>query len=130
MLPAGAAKGIDHHNTTQHQKSANNACCEGPIEPWMTPGPFLGVAEAEFPTHYGQLNSGHKLLFASDGTVPSGHDGQPNTSVMMRSVQLHRRLAVQPFVDAVAHELFQHMIPNDDFTLLAIEWTNPTEGTA
>ncbi|QEL14713.1 PP2C family protein-serine/threonine phosphatase [Limnoglobus roseus] len=44
----------------------------GEARPWATPGPFLGVFDADFPTHVGELRPGDKLVFTTAATPGEG----------------------------------------------------------
>ncbi len=90
----------------------------GDIEAWTASGTLLGVADGAYPTQFGQLQPGDKLLLASDGTIV---DSDSATRVLSTASAIHRTLPAQPFVDAVAHDLLRNMRQADDFTLLAIE---------
>ena len=90
----------------------------GDIEAWTASGTLLGVADGAYPTQYGQLQPGDKLLLASDGTIV---DAESATRVLSAASATYRTLPAQPFVDAVAHDLLRNMRQADDFTLLAIE---------
>jgi phosphoserine phosphatase RsbU/P len=94
---------------------------EGVIESWNTPGPYLGLADADFPTLYGQLKPGDRLLLSSDGTTIAGADSQASNSTLIRAIHSQGDLPVRAFVDAVATELYRYIVPTDDFTLLAFE---------
>jgi serine phosphatase RsbU (regulator of sigma subunit) len=94
----------------------------GPVEPLAVPGPMLGVFEAEYPTHYGALKPGDKLLFTSDGTLGLDEGGRASATPVVASAVAHRALAAQPFADAVANDLLHGIRQTDDFTLLAAEF--------
>ena len=90
----------------------------GDIEAWTASGTLLSVADSAYPTQYGQLHPGDKLLLASDGTIV---DSASATGVLSAAAALHRNLPAQAFVDAVAHDLLRNMRQADDFTLLVVE---------
>ena len=90
----------------------------GDIEAWTASGTLLGVSDGAYPTQYGQLQPGDKLLLASDGTIV---DSVSATAVLSAASAPHRNLPAQAFVDAVAHDLLRNMRQADDFTLLAVE---------
>jgi len=84
----------------------------GAPEDWTTPGPMLGVFEAEFPSREGRLTPGDKLVLAGGG------------GNLASAADRHRRLAAGPLADAVADEL----AVADGVAVLAVEWADTPGG--
>ncbi len=85
----------------------------GPAETWVGPGAFLGSFSAEFPTQWGHLRPGDRLLLVTDG----GADAIPWATI----VENHRDASGQAFADAIALEVLSHATEPDDLTVLVIE---------
>ena len=85
------------------------------------PGPpLLGVFEVEYQDQSRQLQTGDRLLLMSDGAY--GGDVESAASPrLLESVERHRELPLQTFVDALARDLLEHARQPDDLTLLAVE---------
>lgn len=92
----------------------------GEAEVWMTPGPYLGVFNAEYPVRRARLVKGDRLAIGTDGTRP-GADAVPETDHFAAALGKHRERRGQEFVDAVAKELLATIVEPDDFTLMVVE---------
>ncbi len=89
---------------------------------WQTPGSLLGVFDTEFPTQTGRLLPGDKLLLYTDGLAAPSEDGASSAGERVRAAaRRYRQEPIQPFVDALAHDLAQADVPKDDVTLLGLE---------
>ena len=88
---------------------------------WSIPGPFLGTADASYPTLTMTLKPGDKVAIGSDGVRPEGDPAPGEDTSFLEAVSRHRTLSGQGFVDAVARDLLAHVRHSDDFTLLCAE---------
>jgi len=95
----------------------------GAVSYWHAAGTLLGVFDAEYPVQQRQLAVGDKMVLFSDGVHPPSAGPGGVHDPLVEAVERHRRLAVQPFVDAVARDLLETSRQPDDFTLLAVELT-------
>jgi sigma-B regulation protein RsbU (phosphoserine phosphatase) len=95
----------------------------GPVVYWHGAGTLLGVFDAEYPVQQRQFAVGDKMVLFSDGVHPPSAGPGGVHDPLVEAVERHRRLAVQPFVDAVARDLLETSRQPDDFTLLAVELT-------
>lgn len=93
----------------------------GPPAVWAVPGPFLGTASATYQPLSGTLGPGDRLLIGTDGTRPDGDPGPGPADRLLEAAAKHRAATGPGFVDAVGHELLQHVRHADDFTLLGLE---------
>ncbi len=88
---------------------------------WSIPGPFLGTADASYPTLTMTLKPGDKVVIGTDGIRPEGDPSPGEDTSLLEAVSRHRPLSGHGFVDAVAGELLTHVRHSDDFTLLCVE---------
>jgi sigma-B regulation protein RsbU (phosphoserine phosphatase) len=95
---------------------------DGPPHSWPSPGSLLGVFDTSFPIQRQKLRPGDKLLLFTDGL--GLQEGSPDaTPELLASVERHRTLPAQEFVDQLHTDLFATATHPDDFTLLAAELT-------
>lgn len=94
---------------------------EGEPQTWTIPGPFLGTADASYPTFTTELKPGDKLVIGTDGTRPEGDPAPGGDTKLLEAASKYRVLTGQRFIDAVASDLLAHVRHSDDFTLLCAE---------
>jgi serine phosphatase RsbU (regulator of sigma subunit) len=94
---------------------------QGEPRAWTVPGPFLGTADASYPTITATLRPGEKLVMGTDGIRPEGDPVPGQDTVLIEAISRHRNLSGQGFVDAVAQDLLTQIQHSDDFTLLCVE---------
>jgi serine phosphatase RsbU (regulator of sigma subunit) len=87
------------------------------------PGPFLGTADASYPTVALVLGPGDRLVIGTDGTRPDGTQLSGENEALLDAVKRHRTLSRQHFADAIANDLLARVKHSDDLTVLAIELT-------
>ncbi len=92
------------------------------------PGPFLGTADASYPTIKTTLRPGDRLVLASDGIRPQGDPGPGNDEELKEAVTRHRGLSGQGFTDAIANDLMTQVRHSDDFTLLCVGMSDNSVG--
>ena len=96
---------------------------EGAPEYWPAAGALLGIYDAEYPEVERLLVPGDKILLYTDGVHPEGLAlGEGTNDPLIETVNEHRDLGVQAFVDQVARGLLERTRSAEDFTLLAVEF--------
>jgi sigma-B regulation protein RsbU (phosphoserine phosphatase) len=89
---------------------------------WHSAGTLLGVFESEFPVQQKQLRQGDKLVLFSDGVHPPSTAPGSLHDPLVESVERHRNLPAQAFVDSVARDLLEESRHPEDSTILAVEF--------
>lgn len=85
---------------------------DGAVEPWAEPGPFLGTAEAAFPTLARPFRPGDRLVLSTDTAGGAG--------LLAAAAHRNRHLAGQPFADAVAADVLTGAADGDDFAVVVL----------
>jgi len=89
-------------------------------------GPLLGIFEDSFKTDTVELLPGGKILLYSDGTENAGlmEGDQPGEEVFKASVDAHKALDLEPFINGIVNQCFPERFANllpDDVTLVAMQ---------
>jgi len=95
---------------------------DGESQFWQVPGSLLGVFDTVFPGQSHRLHAGDKLLLYSDG-IDSAQFGDfpPGAESLRGCADKNKELPIDEFVAAIARDLFGHVNPPDDLTLLGME---------
>jgi sigma-B regulation protein RsbU (phosphoserine phosphatase) len=91
---------------------------------WEVPGGLLGIFDTSYPTQEHPVQPGDKVLLYSDGIdSASFEDHPPGAESLLACARRHRGLPIQQFLERVTHDLFGRNVPEDDLTLLGMEWS-------
>lgn len=91
-------------------------------EAWKTPGPILGVFEAEFTIQSRSLRPGDKVLFYTDGIDSATfEDHRSGLDSLTACAARYQHLPIEEFVPKLSLELKWPDDPTDDITFLGME---------
>ena len=95
----------------------------GPPNLWQIEGKLLGIFETQFPMQTHQLQTGDKVIFYSDGLDAGVFDDHPAGSAsLLAAAERFRDLPITELLPRLAEDLFRKGRPNDDLTLLGMEY--------
>ncbi len=101
---------------------------DGDPELWQVAGSLLGVFDTAFAEHRRQLRAGDKVVLYSDGLDGSTGEG-PSLFAdrLLAAAVAHRTLPLPAFLEQLAQSLRSQSRPDEDVTLLGMEWLGTDE---